>query len=127
VAITNSVDAGIAYLEACHRGHARAEDHIKEAKALGLLQPPSHDFAPNAPWLLLAGTAAGLQAWAQGPCLEGDLATAGPKRLRYCAWHAAGRLVRSGRRLTLRLDASWPWARQLQAAFERLGRLNFTT
>ncbi len=127
VFITNSVDADIVYLEARHRGHARVEDHIKEAKALGLLRFPSHDFAPNAAWLLLVGIAADLQAWAQGLCLEGDLATAEPKRLRYCAWHAAGRLVRSGRRLTLRLDASWPWASQLQAAFERLGQLNFTT
>jgi len=127
VFITNSVDADIVYLEARHRGHARVEDHIKDVKALGLLRFPSHDFAPNAAWLLLVGIAADLQAWAQGLCLEGDLATAEPKRLRYCAWHAAGRLVRSGRRLTLRLDASWPWAGQLQAAFEWLGRLTFTT
>ena len=115
VFITSSVDDDIVYLEARHRGHARVEDHIKEAKDLGLLRFPSHDFAAD------------LQAWAQGLCLEGDLATAEPKRLRYCAWHAAGRLVSSGRQLILRLDASWPWASELEAAFGRLRRLSFRT
>ena len=50
-----------------------------------------------------------------------------PKRLRYCAWHTAGRLVHTGRRLILRLDAAWPWATELAGAFERLGRLSFAT
>ena len=127
VFITNSSEADIVYLEARHRGHARVEDHIKEAKDLGLLRFPSHDFAANAAWLLLVGIAADLQAWAQGLCLEGDLATCEPKRLRYCAWHAAGRLVSSGRSLILRLDASWPWASELEAAFWRLRRLSFRT
>lgn len=127
VFICNSTDADIVYLEARHRGHARVEDHIKEAKDLGLLRFPSHDFAANQAWLLVVGIAADLQAWAQGLCLEGDLATCEPKRLRYCAWHAAGRLVSSGRRLILRLDSSWPWAAELKAAFERLWHLSFRT
>jgi len=127
VLITNSTEADIVYLEARHRGHARVEDHIKEAKDLGLLRFPGHDFAANAAWLLIVGIAADLQAWAQGLCLAGELARAEPKRLRYCIWHVAGRLVRGGRRLILRLDASWPWASELEAAFERLGRLSFAT
>ncbi len=127
VLITNSADDDIVYLEARHRGHARVEDHIKEAKDLGLLRFPGHDFAANAAWLLVVGIAADLQAWAQGLCLVGELAKCEPKRLRYCIWHAAGRLVSSGRRLILRLDASWPWAAQLAEAFERLGRLCFAT
>lgn len=81
---------------------------------------PSHDFAANSAWLLLIGIAADLQAWTQALYLTGELAGCEPKRLRYAAWHVAGRLVRGGRRLTLCLDASWPWAEQLQAAFERL-------
>lgn len=127
VFICNSTEADIVYLEARHRGHARVEDHIKEAKQLGLLRFPSHDFAANSAWLLVVGIAAYLQAWAQGLRLQGDLATCEPKRLRYCAWHAAGRLVSSGRRLVLRLDASWPRASELEAAFERLGHLTFRT
>ena len=50
----------------------------------------------------------------------GELAHAEPKRLRYCLLHAAGLLVRSARRTTLRIAAGWPWALDLVAAFGRL-------
>jgi hypothetical protein len=125
VFITNSADADIVYLEARHRGHARVEDRIKAAKALGLLRFPGHDFAANSAWLLIVGIAQDLTAWAQSLCFTGELAHCEPKRLRYCAWHAAGRLVRSARRRILRLDAAWPWATQIARAFERPERLSF--
>jgi hypothetical protein len=127
VFITNSADADIVYLEARHRGHARVEDHIKEAKDTGLLRFPGHDFAANSAWLLLVGIAQDLQAWTQGLCLTGELARAEPKRLRYSTWHTAGRLVATGRRLILRLDAAWPWAADLETAFGRLAALQFQT
>lgn len=126
VFITDSTDVDIVYLEARHRGHARVEDRIKAAKDLGLLRFPGHDFAANTVWLLIVGMAQDLTAWTQGLCLSGELARAEPKRLRYCVWHAAGRLVRTGRRLILRLDAAWPWATQIADAFERLGRLDYS-
>jgi hypothetical protein len=125
--ITNSADTDIVYLEARQRGHARVEDHIKEAKDLGLLRFPGHDFAANAAWLVVVGMAQDLQAWAQGVCLTGELARCEPKRLRYCCWHAAGRLATTGRQRRLRLDARWPWATELAEAFGRLERLSFTT
>jgi hypothetical protein len=127
VFITNSTDPDIVYLEARHRGHARVEDHIKAAKDLGLLRFPGHDFAANAAWLLIVGLAQDLMAWAQGLCFNGALARCEAKRLRYCVWHAAGRLVRTGRRLILRLDSAWPWASEIADAFGRLGALSFHT
>ena len=127
VFITNSTDADIVYLEARHRGHARVEDRIKKAKELGLSRFPGHSFAANAAWLLVVGLAQDLVAWAQGLCFRGELAHCEPKRLRYCAWHVGGRLVRTGRRLILRLDAAWPWATEMARAFEHLGRLCFAT
>jgi len=127
VFITNSADPDIVYLEARHRCHAHVEDHIKDAKATGLLRFPGQRFASNSAWLLVVLMAQDLLVWAQGLCFEGDLATCLPKRLRYCALHVAGRLVRTGRRTFLRLDAAWPWAEQLAAAFERLGGLCFAT
>jgi hypothetical protein len=127
VFITNSADVDIVFLEARHRGHARVEDRIKAAKDLGLLRFPGHDFAANAAWLLVIDMAQDLLAWTQGMCLQTELAKAEPKRLRYTLWHTAGRLVRTGRRLILRLDESWPWAAELVAAFERLGKLTFST
>jgi hypothetical protein len=43
-----------------------------------------------------------------------------PKRLRLRLFTAAGRIVRGGRRLRLRLAATWPWATQITAAITRL-------
>jgi hypothetical protein len=41
-------------------------------------------------------------------------------RLRHRLLHTAGRIVRHGRRTRLRLQAEWPWAKTLAAAFSRL-------
>ena len=46
-----------------------------------------------------------------------------PKRLRLRLFSAAGRLVRGGRRLRLRLAADWPWATQITTAITRLQAL----
>ena len=58
----------------------------------------------------------------KGLCLEGELARAEPKRLRYALLHAAGLVVRSARRLVLRIAAGWAWADELVRAFGRLPR-----
>jgi hypothetical protein len=42
-----------------------------------------------------------------------------PKKLRLRLFSAAGRIVRGGRRLRLRLAARWPWSRQITAAIGR--------
>ena len=67
--------------------------------------------------VLIAGD---LLVWMKGFCLGGELARAEPKRLRYTLLHAAGVLVRSARRTTLRVALGWPWADDLVAAFTRL-------
>ena len=64
-----------------------------------------------------------LVSWAQTLLLEGDLARAEPKRLRYRLLHVAGRITRSGRRIRLHLPARWPWAADLLIAFSRLRAL----
>lgn len=46
-----------------------------------------------------------------------------PKRLRLRVSAIGGRLVRSGRRLRLRLTEHWPWAREITAAATRLQTL----
>jgi hypothetical protein len=55
--------------------------------------------------------------------LSGELARCEPKRLRYRLLHVAARLAFHARPATLRLQASWPWAADLAAAFERLKAL----
>ena len=46
-----------------------------------------------------------------------------PKRLRLRIFAVAGRIVRGGRRLRLRLAARWPWNAQITAAVTRLHAL----
>jgi hypothetical protein len=110
-------------LEARHRAHARIEDRIRGAKATGLRNLPCYGFAANDAWLTLVLCAQTLVCWTQALCLSGELACAEPATLRYRLWHTAGRLVRHGRRVILRLQRSWPWAGELVAAFARLRAL----
>ena len=123
VFVTDLEDPDITYLEALHRGRGRAEKRICDAKDTGLANLPSASFAINAAWLLLVLMAQDLVAWTQLLCLEGELATAEPKRLRYALWHCAGLMARGGRRIWLRLADGWPWSGELVAAFSRLRAL----
>jgi Transposase DDE domain group 1 len=121
--LTDQADEDIAQLELRHRRRARVEDRIRCAKDTGLANLPFHDFAPNEAWLELVLISQDLFAWAQVLLLCGELRLAEPKRLRHRLLHVAGRLVRSGRRTTLRLQRDWPWAEALVAAFSRLRAL----
>ena len=120
VFITDHPSEDICFLEALYRGRGRCECAIRDAKDTGLANFPSASFAINAAWLTLVLMAGDLLAWMRGLCLEGELARAEPKRLRYTLLHSAGVIVRSARRTTLRLAESWPWADQLIEAFGRL-------
>ncbi len=123
-AILTDQDADdIAQLECRHRARARAEDQIRADKDTGLARLPFREFALNAVWLELIGIAHDLIAWAQALALAGELAKCEPKRLRYRLLHTAARLAFSGRGAKLRLQASWPWASELAAAFARLKAL----
>ena len=113
----------IQYLEVRHRGHARVEDRIRCGKDTGFGRFPSRVFAINAAWLELALTGIDLLAWTQMLLLDGDLATAEPKKLRYRLLHIAARITHSARRTRLRLAANWPWATQVLTAFTRLAAL----
>ncbi|MFB7669642.1 IS1380 family transposase [Kitasatospora sp. NPDC056138] len=110
----------IQYLEVRHRAHARVEDHIRCGKTTGFGRFPSRHFAINQVWLELSLTAIDLLAWARTLLLDGELATAEPKKLRYRLLHAAARITRGARRLRLRIAATWPWRHELTAAFSRL-------
>lgn len=122
VLLTNQAGDPVA-LEARHRARARVEDAIRAAKDTGLGNLPFRDFAANAAWLELVLVAQDLVAWAQVLLLDGELARAEPKRLRYRLLHVAGRITRSGRRVRLHLPARWPWAGALVGAFARLRAL----
>jgi len=55
--------------------------------------------------------------------LEGQLAVAEPKTLRYRLLHVAARIIHHTRRRVLRLQSCWPWAAQLALASTRLHAL----
>jgi len=112
-----------AYIDAAHRVHARIEDAIRTGKDAGLGHFPSYDFQVNAAWLTAAMTGQMLLAWLKLLALDGDLATAEPKTLRYRVLHAVARLVRGGRRRRLKIQASWPWSEAITAAWQRIDAL----
>jgi Transposase DDE domain group 1 len=114
-----------AWLDARHRAHARVEDRIRTAKDTGLNHFPSRSFGINAAWLTVVMLAVDLLAWTQHLLLTDatGLAKAEPKTLRYRLLHVAARLTRGQRHVWLRIQATWPWARQLAAAFARLATL----
>ena len=114
---------GLAELDLDHRGHARVEDRIRCGKDTGMRNLPFREFAANEVWLELSLIAQDLVAWTKALALDGELARSEPKRLRYRLLHQAGRIARSGRRVRLRLERSWPWAQALVAALERIRAL----
>jgi hypothetical protein len=123
VLLTDQQDVDIALLERRHRRRARVEDQIRCDKDTGLRNLPFRDFDLNAVWLALVLIAHDLLAWTKALLLGGALASCEPKRLRYRLLHTAARLAFHGRQARLRLQVSWPWARDLAHAFARLKAL----
>ncbi len=121
--LTDQPDEDIAVLECCHRQHAHVEDRIRDDKDTGLAKFPFKEFALNEVWLDIVMLAHDLIIWTQALALDGELAKAEPKRLRYRLLHVAARLAFSGRRAKLHLQDTWPWVTELKAAFERLEAL----
>jgi hypothetical protein len=112
-----------AYSDACYRVHARVEDRIRTGKDTGIGKFPSHSYAINTAWLTAAGTAANLLAWLALLALDGDLAKAEPKTIRYRLLHTAARLTRGQRHHYLKIDETWPWVNALVTAFQRVQAL----
>jgi hypothetical protein len=123
VFMTDQRGSDVAALERRHRQRARVEDEIRADKDTGLRNLPFRDFELNTVWLELVLIAHDLIAWTKALLLTGELARCEPKRLRYRLLHVAARLAFHGRQAKLRLQASWPWARDLAQAFARLKAL----
>jgi hypothetical protein len=123
VFLTDQPDPDHAALELRHRQRARVEDRIRAAKATGLRNLPFDRWPRNSVWLELVLAAQDLLCWTQSLLLDGGLALAEPKTLRYRLLHVAARIVRHARRRILRLQRSWPWAAELAQAFTLLRAL----
>ena len=111
--LTDQDRQDIAQIECRHRQHAHVEDRIRDDKDTGLSKFPFKEFALNEVWLEIVLLAHDLIVWTQALLLDGALAKAEPKRLRYRLLHVAARLAFSGRRAKLHLQSTWPWAHEL--------------
>lgn len=120
---TSARTGQLADLELRHRRRARCEDRIRCAKDTGLRNLPLHGYAQNQIWCQIVALACDLLAWTQLLALTGDARRWEPRRLRLRLFSAAGRIVRGGHRLRLRLAARWPWARLITTAIQRIAAL----
>jgi Transposase DDE domain group 1 len=109
-----------AYIDAAHRVHARVEDAIRTGKDTGIGRFPSRDFEISQAWMTAAMIAQILLCWLKLIALDGDLARAEPRTLRYRILNAAARLVRGGRRRRWKIAANWPWAEAITRAWQRI-------
>jgi hypothetical protein len=120
---TSTRNGQLADLELRHRRRARCEDRIRTAKDTGLRNLPLHGYAQNQIWCEVVALACELLAWMAMLALPSPARRWEPKKLRLRMFSAAGRIVRGGRRLRLRLAARWPWTADITAAISRLQAL----
>jgi hypothetical protein len=120
---TDTSKGQLAALELRHRRRARCERPHRNAKDTGLRNLPLKGFAQNQVWCEIVALACELLVWTQLLALAGTARRWEPKRLRLRLFAVAGRLVRGGRRLRLRLTERWPWTGQITAAVTRLQAL----
>lgn len=123
---TNTAGGQVQQHQARHRTQAHVEDRIKQFKACGASNLPSISYARNAAWAQLAALAVSLTAWLRHTALDGVLAKASTKTLRYRLFSAPGRLVRHARQRTLKIPPGWAWADDIAEAWTRLNALHPT-
>lgn len=112
----------IVAVEADHRRHAEVELTIRDLKHdMGVNHFPTKSFGGNTAWLILNTIAHNLTRWTTRLGLQ--IAPVMTKKIRRRIYNVTGRLVRTGRRLVLRLPRRWPWAGQITDALKRLRAL----
>jgi hypothetical protein len=121
---TNTQVGQVQFLDARHRTQAHVEDRMKQFKACGARNLPSIDYDRNAAWLQLAALATTLTAWLRHIGLDGELATAATKTLRFRILSAPARLVTHARRRILKIPPGWAWSTDLATAWDRLQSLH---
>jgi hypothetical protein len=121
---TNTQTGQVQWLDARHRTQAHVEDKMKESKACGAERLPSKDYARNSAWLQLVTLAVSLLAWLRLIALDGELAKAEPKMLRFRLFSAPARLVAHARNRVLKIPPGWAWAEHLATAWTRIHALH---
>jgi hypothetical protein len=122
--VTNSPAGQLQFLDARHRTQAHVEDRVKQFKACGARTLPSIDYDRNSAWLQLAALATSLTAWLRHLALDGELAKASTKTLRFRVFSAPARMITHARRRILKVPPGWAWSTDLATAWERLQALH---
>ena len=120
---TNTATGQLQHLDARHRTQAHVEDGVKATKACGARNLPSKNYQRNAAWLQLAALAQALTCWLRLIALDGDVAKASVKTLRYRIYSAPARLVRGSRYRTLKVPPGWAWSTDVATAWDRVTAL----
>ena len=94
-----------------------------QVTACGARNLPSKDYGRNAAWLQLAALALTLTCWLRLIALDGDLAKASIKTLRYRILSAPARLVHHARTRTLKIPPGWAWSGDVVTAWDRISKL----
>ena len=118
--LTNRVEA-LELVEAEHRQHAVVELAIRDLKDQALAHFPSGRFLANAAWTVIAALAHNLLRWTTLIGLP-DTIIPTARTLRRRLLTVPGRITRTGRTVTLRLPARWPWQTSFLAALSRQRR-----
>jgi hypothetical protein len=121
VIVTNDEERSADQLESWHRAKANLENQIKEAKlGLGLDNLPCKSFHANWAYLLVTLLAFNLLAWLKLLALPERERSSYAKRLRFRFIAVAATVGRSGRRLVLRLSASYPHLNDFIETLQRI-------
>jgi hypothetical protein len=124
VLVSNDQERSADELERWHRAKANVENKIKEAKlGLGLDNLPCRGFHANSAYLLRTLLAYNLLCWLKLLALPERDRSSYAKRLRFRFIAVAATVGRSGRRLVLRLSASYPLFADFVEALRRLRAL----
>lgn len=120
-AILTNRDEDGAFLLKWHRQKAGTVEHVHDElkNGLGAGKLPSAKFGANAAWFRIACIAYNLLETVRAACPDEELHTAKAKRIRRRLVNISGRFSRDRRKLTLNLNASRAWIKQLLILFER--------
>ena len=131
--VTNIRDLGRAvpgshhvyFLDTLHRQHAVVEDRVRTEKTTGIRTLPFHSYERNQAWILATNIASDLIAYLQllGLDEHRELAAAEPETLCATMLHIPARLVSHARSRILKIEQTWPWAKTVIDAWERLGTI----
>jgi hypothetical protein len=98
-------------------------DGVDSGGVTGLAHLASAAFAAHEAWLTAVLIAGDLLAWFPWIGLAGAPRGATPAPLRDTLLPGAGRLIRTGRRVVVRVAAAWPWSGPLWTAVARCAAL----